>query len=117
MVCRSAVQANVRAQGYPPPISSHLSAEVTDLAASVNVRRLSIPPSMILRPFMEHGPLPLSPTKEGMDSEARPFDYPSQPNHPEQRASRKRAETSGMLMCVMANALKRRMTDAGGRLA
>ena len=33
-------------------------------AGQTNLRRLSIPPSTILRPLLEHGPLPPSPTKQ-----------------------------------------------------
>jgi hypothetical protein len=48
----------------PPPSIPRSTGEV-------NLRRLSIPPSTILRPLLEHGPLPTSPTKQPSDARAR----------------------------------------------
>ncbi|KAF2433244.1 hypothetical protein EJ08DRAFT_677104 [Tothia fuscella] len=83
-----------------------------ETAAAVNIRRLSIPPTTILRPLMQHGPLETSPTKS-VDDQARSKSRSAIPAPVEQTPARKRAETGGILMSVMANALRRRMTDTG----
>jgi hypothetical protein len=84
--------------------------DVGEPMSNVDVRRLSIPPSTVFRPFLEHGSLPLSPTKIAVGLE-HASDLDLQPEV-EQSRGRKRAETGGILRAVMANALKRRMTDS-----
>lgn len=58
------------AQQTSEPAAIRASSETSSIPRStgqVNLRRLSIPPSTILRPLMEHGPLPASPIKHTSD--------------------------------------------------
>jgi hypothetical protein len=70
-----------------------------------NPRRLSIPPSMVLRPLLAHGPLDASPSKTSPEAGLISLKEKALPPSPRRRA---RAETGGMLKCVMANAVRRR---------
>jgi hypothetical protein len=97
--------------GVHMPTSQHVP--VPNLGGSLR-RRLSIPPSTILRPFMEHGRLPLSPTK-AVESDLASATCSQQTEQGGQSQGGKRTETGGFLKNVMAKALKRRMTDGNVR--
>lgn len=71
----------------------------------VNPRRLSIPPSTVLRPLMAHGPLDASPQKTGVESGGVSHKDKALPPSPRRRA---RAETGGLMKCVLANSIVRR---------
>jgi hypothetical protein len=71
-------------------------------------RRLSVPPSTILRPFLKRGPLPLSPAKTGAD----PGTSETYMQHVEQSRDRRRTEAGGILKAAMASAVRRRITDS-----
>lgn len=108
----------------PPPVPNHAdvwqfgpsvtestmeSTEVVDEEqqeeeSKSNPRRLSIPPSMVLRPLLAHGPLDASPKKAIVEAGAASLNDKALPPSPR----RKRAETGGMLRAVMANAVMRR---------
>jgi hypothetical protein len=92
-----------------PDMPTHTSPDFQDPVSDVAVKRLSIPPSTVFRPFLQHGSLPLSPAKTGLEPEQN-LDFSTQPAT-ERSSGRKRAETGGVLRAVMTNALKRRMTD------
>jgi hypothetical protein len=97
---------------YPFPAEQSYPAPEPEAAVNMSTRRLSISPSPMLRPFIGHGPLPPSPTKASTKTGTQ---RSHSAGHSEQTPGRKRAETGGMLMNVMANALKRRVTDAAAR--
>lgn len=46
-----------------PDIPEDAISTIQRVSDDVSVRRLSIPPSTILRPLLEHGPLPVQPVK------------------------------------------------------
>jgi hypothetical protein len=104
----------------PPPVPEHRtnvwqfatlteSPEITETASEepkFNPKRLSVPPSIVLRPFLTHGALDTSPKKIGRVVESQPpLREKALPPSPRRRA---RAETGGMLKIVMANAVRRR---------
>lgn len=71
----------------------------------VNPRRLSIPPSMVLRPLIAHGPLDSSPQKIDIGPEVVSHKDKALPPSPRRRA---RTETGGLMKCVLANSIARR---------
>lgn len=77
----------------------------TEEEPMVNPRRLSIPPSMVLRPLIAHGPLDASPQKTDVEPEAVLHKNKALPPSPHRRA---RAETGGLMKCVLANSMVRR---------
>jgi len=89
------------------PPAPHLHIPKTE--PSINIKRLSIPPSTILRPLLAHGRLAVSPNK----AEFNDMDGPPVP--PKSTPPRTRAGTGNMLKNVMANAVERRMTDPKNR--
>ncbi|TID24011.1 hypothetical protein E2P81_ATG02319 [Venturia nashicola] len=70
-----------------------------------NPKRLSIPPSMVLRPIIAHGPLDASPQKTDVGPEAVSHKDKALPPSPRRRA---RTETGGLMKCVLANSIARR---------
>ncbi|QDS74036.1 hypothetical protein FKW77_009083 [Venturia effusa] len=79
--------------------------EETEEGPKVNPRRLSIPPSMVLRPLIAHGPLDASPQKVAVEPEAVSRRDKALPPSPRRRA---RAETGGLMRYVLANSIARR---------
>ncbi|KAE9988384.1 hypothetical protein EG328_011144 [Venturia inaequalis] len=102
----------------PPPVPNHadiwqfgpVTETTTETAETeeeptVIPRRLSIPPSMVLRPLIAHGPLDASPQKTGVEPEAVSHKDKALPPSPRRRA---RTETGGLMKCVLANSIARR---------
>jgi hypothetical protein len=86
-----------------PPTPSVPRPAIPWSAGQVNLRRLSIPPSTILRPLLEHGPLPTSPTKQpDRDGSSRPSYHLSKP----------KKDTPGMLRSLFHGGAKSRRAEA-----
>jgi hypothetical protein len=54
-----------------PPAPSYAPLSIPRSTGEANLRHLSISPSTILRPLLEHGPLPASPTKKSDAADAK----------------------------------------------
>jgi hypothetical protein len=99
-------RTNIWQFGPPVPESTAETVEIVYAEEpKANPKRLSIPPSMVLRPLLAHGPLDASPTKVGPEAEVVSRMDKALPPSPRRRV---RAETGGILKIVMANAVRRR---------
>lgn len=83
-----------------PPMPKTTPAAIPRMPGQINLRRLSIPPSTLFRPLMEHGPLPASPTKTPINSPTK---------RDESRVkNRNRDSASGVFRSIMQGSLNRR---------
>jgi hypothetical protein len=106
-------RANYDVWQFGPSVTETVEIVYREEESKANPRRLSIPPSMVLRPLLAHGPLDVSPSKTHLEAGVVSLKEKALPPSPRRRA---RAETGGMLKFVMANAVRRRnLTNQGTR--
>lgn len=85
--------ARSSAPAHPPPAIPRSTGQV-------NLRRLSIPPTTILRPLLEYGPLPVSPTKQ--------FEHDGSPRPGQQAGKVKKENASNRLRSLFQGSKPRK---------